>query len=149
LSAFAGKKPVVLVFGTYTCPAFRAQFNAIRGLSDMYRKEVEFLLIYVREAHPTDGLQMEQNVEEGILLPSPKSLEEKQGHALMCVRDLNIKFTALVDNMDNKVEQAYTAWPIRLYLVGKDGRIAWKGKPGPDGFLPAELAVAIEEAIER
>jgi cytochrome oxidase Cu insertion factor (SCO1/SenC/PrrC family) len=149
LSSFAGKKPVVLVFGTYTCPAFRAQSNAIKGLAGMYKKQVEFLLISIREAHPTDGLQMEQNVEEGIFLPSPKSLEEKQAHALKCVRDLNIKFTTLVDTMDNKLEQAYTAWPIRLYLVGKDGRIAWKGKPGPDGFLPAELAVAIEEVIEH
>jgi len=149
LSRFARKKPVVLVFATYSCPAFRAQSNAIKGLANMYKNQVEFLLIYIREAHPIDGLQMEQNVREGILLPSPRSLEEKEAHALECVRDLNIKFTTLVDTMDNEVEQAYAAWPIRLYVVGKDGRIAWKGKPGPDGFLPAELAVAIEEVIER
>jgi Iodothyronine deiodinase len=51
--------------------------------------------------------------------------------------------------MGNRVEMAYTAWPDRLYLIGKNGQIAWKGRPGAVGFVPAELAVAIEATLER
>lgn len=149
LSALAGREPVALVFGTYTCPIFRGQFRAINDLAAMYKDKVEFVLIYVREAHPSDALPVEENVEQGITLPDPATIEDKQSHALTCIRDLNIRFTTVVDEMDNKVEQAYSAWPTRLYLVGRDGKVAWKSKPGPKGFIAAELAVAIENELER
>ncbi len=149
LSSFAGKKPVALIFGTYTCPLFRNEVTQLNDMAALYKGKVEFLLVYIREAHPTDGWQDEKNVTEKILLPSAKALGEKEEHASMCVRNLNIKFTAVIDNMDNQVEQDYSAWPDRLYLVGKDGRLAYKGRPGTVGFLPAELAVAIETELER
>jgi len=149
LSMFKGNKPVALIFGTYTCPIFRGQFRAVNDLADMYKSQVEFILVYVREAHPIDGLQVEENVESGILVKSPQTLQEKRAVASSCLVGLNIKFTALVDGMDNKVEQAYTAWPTRLYLIAKDGTVTWKSKPGPAGFVAAELAVAVENELER
>jgi hypothetical protein len=109
-----------------------------------YKGKVEFLLVYIREAHPTDGWQVPANEREGILIASAKTFEEKEEHASACVRTLGIKFTTLVDNMDNQVELNYAGWPDRLYLVGKDGRIAWKGGPGPQGFKPVELEAAIQ-----
>jgi type I thyroxine 5'-deiodinase len=45
----------------------------------------------------------------------------------------------VIDKEDNKVNAAYSAWPDRLYVVGKDGKVAYKGGPGPGGFKPAEL----------
>jgi hypothetical protein len=104
---------------------------------------VEFLLVYVREAHPTDGWQLPRNEREGALLPQARSADEKDSHATACVRKLHIEFPTLVDNMDNRVELEYSGWPDRMYLVGKDGRIAWKGRPGPAGFRPPELEAAI------
>ena len=44
------------------------------------------------------------------------------------------------DNMDDKVENAYDAWPDRLYVVDKRGRIVYKGGKGPGGFNPSEMA---------
>jgi len=32
------------------------------------------------------------------------------------------------------VEKAYTGWPDRLYLIDKEGRVAFKSAPGPFGF---------------
>ena len=37
----------------------------------------------------------------------------------------------------------YAAHPDRLYLVGKDGKLAWVGEQGPRGFRPNELEAAI------
>src|SRR5215469_17376261 len=51
LSALVGK-PVALVFGTYTCPPFRDHVPTLNAMARMYKNKVEFLLIYVREAHP-------------------------------------------------------------------------------------------------
>jgi hypothetical protein len=45
--------------------------------------------------------------------------------------------------MDAQVELNYMGWPDRLYLIGKDGRVAWKGNPGPEGFQPRQLESAI------
>jgi hypothetical protein len=50
--------------------------------------------------------------------------------------------------MDAQVELNYMGWPDRLYLIGKDGRIAWKGDPGPQGFKPPLLESAIEKEIK-
>lgn len=116
-------------------------------MHDKYKDRVEFLLVYIREAHSTDGKQSPRNVREGVLLADPKTLDEKEGHATACTRNLDIRFTTLIDGMDHQVESDYTSWPDRLYLVGKDGRIAWKGAPGPRGFKPAELEAAIQDAL--
>lgn len=45
----------------------------------------------------------------------------------------------LVDSMDNLAEDAYAAWPERLYVIGKDGTILYKGAMGPGGFAPDEV----------
>ena len=117
-------------------------------MHERFKADVEFLLIYIREAHPTDGWQVKRNVDEGVLLETPKSAEQKEEHATACVRKLGIGFTTLIDGMDNKTEKHYAGWPDRLYLVGKDGRVAFKGRPGPAGFKPNELEAAIREALD-
>jgi hypothetical protein len=114
-----------------------------------YTGVVPFLLVYVREAHPTDGSLAPENVRQGILLSSAKTQEEKDAHADTCVVKLDIHFPTLVDKMDNKVERDYAAWPDRLYLVGEDGRVIYKSAPGPAGFLPRELDAAIKKTQGR
>ena len=87
---------------------------------------------------------MQSNVKDNVLFASPKSLQERESIAGSCVRKLGIKFPAVVDNIDNHTEQAYTGWPDRLYLIDRDGKIAFKTRPGPFGFKPAELEAALK-----
>ncbi len=101
--------------------------------------------MYIREAHATDGWPLPVNAREGFEVPVARSYEEKESYADMCVRKLNIELPALVDRLDYPVEADYSAWPDRIYLVGRDGSIAYKGRPGPRGFKPGEL----EEALRR
>ncbi len=54
---------------------------------------------------------------------------------------------ALVDDMDDTANEAYAGWPDRLYLIGRDGKVAYHGGRGPFGFLPEELADAIETEL--
>jgi hypothetical protein len=55
----------------------------------------------------------------------------------------------VVDGVDNAVASAYGGWPDRLYLVGRDGRIAFQGGEGPFGFKPDELERAIERELRQ
>lgn len=112
-----------------------------------YRDQVEFLLIYIREAHPTDGWQLPVNERQGALLESAKTIEQKEDHALVCSRKLDIRFTTLVDGMDNQVELNYAGWPDRLYLISREGKIVYKSAQGPAGFKPAELEAAIQALL--
>ena len=58
-----------------------------------------------------------------------------------------LEMPALVDQMDDAVCIAYNAMPERLYLVGSDGRIAYKGGIGPMFFSPEEWQKAIENHL--
>ena len=59
-------------------------------MAKKYLKDVAFVLVYVREAHPTDGLQSARNEKEGVLLESAKNYEQKDSHATSCTRTLGI-----------------------------------------------------------
>ncbi len=88
---------------------------------------------------------MDKNEEDQVLFADPTDLTERTSIATSCVVDLGIEFPALVDPIDNRTELAYTAWPERIYLVGADGRIILKTKPGPFGFEPDDLEAELEK----
>jgi hypothetical protein len=82
---------------------------------------------------------MRSNIEQGVLFRDPRSDAERTGVAEACVRNLGIRFPALVDGIDNSVERRYTGWPDRLYLIDRNGSVVYKSRPGPFGLKPAEL----------
>lgn len=98
-----------------------------------------FHVVYILEAHAADVWQMDANVEQNVVFASPKSQEERTGVADACVRKLNIAIPALLDTFDNATERAYTGWPDRLYVIDREGRVAFKSRPGPFGFQPADV----------
>ena len=106
-----------------------------------------FYAVYIEEAHPSDIWQMGSNVREGVVLRDPRSDPEREGVAQSCVRNLGIRFPALIDGIDNTVERMYTGWPDRLYLIGRDGRVVFKSAPGPFGFHPDALAAALQQTV--
>jgi hypothetical protein len=53
----------------------------------------------------------------------------------------------LVDGMENAVSEAFAAWPERIYVIGADGRIAFKGGPGPWEFDPEAAGRALGEIV--
>ena len=103
------------------------------------------MAVYILEAHPSEVWQMASNVRDKVVFASPKSFDERDYIAGACVRKLGIKFPAVVDGFDNTVEQQYTGWPDRMYLIDADGRVVYKSKPGPFGFKPDELSAALKQ----
>ena len=119
----------------------------LEELHDRHGADVAFFVVYIREAHPEDGWVLEENRGDGIALVDPVTLEEREDAAEACATRLQTRIPTLLDDVDDTVASAYGGWPDRLYLVGRDGRVAFQGGRGPDGFQPAELAHAIETAL--
>ena len=110
-----------------------------------YKDRVEFFVVYVQEAHPTDGWQTDSNLEEGILFRQHQSFQERDEAAQSCGIGLQLSLPTLVEEMDNVIDEAYGAAPERLYLIGEDGNVLYHGGAGPHLFDLDEL----DEAIQR
>ena len=137
--------PVVLVFGSYTCPNFRASAGTLNQLASQYQASVPFYLAYVREAHSTDDWESTRNQREGVVLRPATNMTERQEHATICVRKLHIEFPALVDGMNGAAEKAYGAWPSRVYVIDGMGRIAFSSGLSEIDFKPDQLQAAIKK----
>ena len=102
-----------------------------------------FYAVYIEEAHPSDIWQMSSNIRDGVIFRNPREESERTAVAESCVRKLGVRFPALIDGMDNTVERLYTGWPDRLFLIDRSGRVAFKTTPGPFGFDPSGLELAL------
>ena len=139
LSKLIGPKPVVLIFGNFTCGPFRSQSGNIEKLHKRYKDRATFVMVYVREAHPTDGWSMDSNDQVGISLRQPRNYEERVEVAQTCSKTLNLGFPMLVDTIDDSVGARYSGMPGRFYVIDPEGKVAYKSGRGPFGFKPAEL----------
>lgn len=132
---------------------------SLRSLFEQYHDRVQFISIYIREAHPIDGWWLGGGLFGLALkvtrsraatdLYDPKTMEERRQAAGRCESELEYGIPTLVDDMDDTVNSAYAAMPTRLYLVGADGRVTYAGGLGPFGFKPQELMVAIEALLSE
>lgn len=136
-------RPVVLVFGTFTCRPFRGFAGDLEKLYRRYKDRADFYLVYVREAHPKDGWHMQVNEAKGISFAQPKSNTERVSIAQTCQQHLDISMPMLVDTIDDQAGSAYSGMPNRLYIIDGQGKIAFKNARGPFGFEPRQLEQAL------
>jgi cytochrome oxidase Cu insertion factor (SCO1/SenC/PrrC family) len=146
LSSLRGK-PVVLFFGSYTCHPFRVRMPDMNTLYDPYKDRAQFYFIYIEEAHPTDGWNDPDNVKDGAAFPNARSLQERVKVGGACAKGMKIPFPTLADEMDNHVGRAYNAWPIRVYIVDKDGKVAFKSVAGPFGFMIDQVKPELQRLL--
>jgi hypothetical protein len=119
----------------------------LENLHERYGDRVAFFVVYIREAHPEDGWVLADNRAEGIAVHDPANDEERAVTAEECAVRLRTRIPVLIDGVDDSVASAYGGWPDRLYLIGRDGRVAFQGGEGPFGFHPHELGAAIEAEL--
>jgi len=95
--------------------------------------------VYVREAHPTDEWQMKSNLKDDVCYAQPKTLAQRVAIANDFIKRFTFPLPFGIDDMSNGADNAYAAWPERLYIVDESGHIAYRGGLGPFNYKPAEL----------
>jgi hypothetical protein len=104
-----------------------------------YKDQVEFFAVYISEAHPTDGWRSSSNDRAGIKIARATNFKERFEAASECCEGLSMEVPLVIDGMDNRVGEAYSGFPDRLYLIDVDGKVVHKCGRGPFGFIPEEL----------
>ena len=117
-------------------------------LNEAYEKfgdQINFYCIYVREAHPSDGWEMFENIDAGISQKTPTNVEERADVAEVCSLNVPMSFPMLLGDFENQVELAYAALPVRIFVIDRDGVIAYRTGMGPRGMDVDEAMAAIGE----
>lgn len=130
-------RPVALLFGSYTCPIYRGQLPRFNQIHARLANRVNFLGIYIREAHPEDGWRVPQNADIGCHIVQPQTLSERLEVARLCLLRGDVRFPMAVDAMDDATMLAYAGSPERLYAIDARGIVAFKSAIGP--FDDAEV----------
>jgi peroxiredoxin len=134
LSGYQGRKNVVLTFGSVTCPATAASIGGMNEVYDQFRgDDVEFLFVYVREAHP------------GELIPAHESMEHKAASAEILREEEGMEMPIVVDDLRGTIHRRYSKLPNPTYIIDRSGRIAFRAKY----TRPEVIAEALEELLER
>jgi len=133
----------------------------LRDLHEQYRDRVEFVVVYVKEAHASDRWWLGRSRTQRVLhelsgtparidVEEPVTLDQRQRVAASCQANLFDGVVPLyVDAMNNHVATLYTARPTRIYFIDRDGRVIYNPGIGPFGFNPDHLEPVIEEYFSR
>lgn len=147
LSKLTGKRPVVLVFGNFTCGPFRGMFPDVDSVYGRYKDKARFVMVYVREAHPLDGWKMDSNTRVGVAVKQPTTNAERIGVCEQFTKKLRPGIPVVVDEIADPTGNAYSAMPARLYVIDATGKVAYKSGRGPFGFKPSEMEQALAMSL--
>ncbi len=145
------KKPLVIEFGSYTCPIFRKKHARMESFYKAYRHKASFILIYTIEAHPKRDVcpyssrewVTEENESERIFHRQPTKRTERLKIAKEARSKLNIAMPLYLDTMYNHAWNAYGKAPNAAYIIGTD----YKVKLRQGWFEPEEFRRALEKEL--
>ncbi len=130
---------------------------SLHEIYQAYHQQIQFIKVYIREAHPVDGWWFGKGFMNTLLRLSgskvsreiydPATIEERRVSAGECADSLQYGIKTYVDKMDDQVNKNYAAWPTRLYLIDKNGFVVYSGGLGPFGFKPGNLKRAIQKHL--
>jgi hypothetical protein len=103
-----------------------------------YKDQVDFLAVYIREAHPQDEWQMKSNVDQGVCYPQPRTLGQRVAIANDFTERFHFPLPMGVDDMRDTADHLYGGWPERIYILDESGKIVYQGGLGPFGFHPEQ-----------
>ena len=143
LSSLRGR-PVLLVFGSLSCPLFRHSAPDLNELHERFGDRVSFRMVYIREAHP-EGESWEStiNQREGLRVAAATTEAERVAHADRCRESLDIPYEIVLDTMGGEGEKAFAAFPSRVFVIDREGTVTFSMGLGEQG-RPEALAQALD-----
>lgn len=113
-SDFIDRKPLLLIFGSITCPMTASSIPQIRQLHQEYGNRIEFVMLNVREAHPGESIEQ------------PETFDQKRCHAEQLKALHDIAWTVGIDDIDGTLHQDLDTKPNAAFLMDTGGRIAFR-----------------------
>ncbi|KAJ7381519.1 Deiodinase, iodothyronine, type I [Desmophyllum pertusum] len=108
-----------------------------------FRQQVDFVVLYIEEVHPTDGWAFKNNYK----IRQHQTIQQRCAAAKLLLPHCPVEVPIVVDTMWNAANAAYGATPERLYII-KDGIILYQGGMGPFGYDLAEVTCCLNKIIK-
>ena len=133
--------------------AFAALVSAARRRAAAAGAEVDFALVYIAEAHPTDGWMYpaverfayrKQHTRLDERVQAARTLRAKAAEADQALAGVPV----LADAMSNAASLAFGALPERLAIV-LDGEVRFIGGKGPDAYSVDDAGDALSALLEE
>jgi len=77
--------------------------------------------------------------KDDVCYTQPKTLEQRVAIANDFTKRFKFTLPFAIDDMSNSANDAFAAWPERLYIVDENGLITYKGGNGPFKYDPKEV----------
>lgn len=109
-----GDKPVIFFFGSMTCPMTASAAPSVQELYEEFGDRVNFIMMYVREAHPGEHFAQSETIEE------------KLDYARALKEFYDIQWTVAADNIDGDLHRALDPKPNSAFLTDTSGTILFR-----------------------
>lgn len=127
---FINNKPLLLVFGSLTCPMTASAMPRLESLHKKFGDKVEFVLLNVREAHP------------GEYLPQPETTESKMEHARQLKQLYGLHWTVANDDINGSLHRLLDPKPNAAFIMSSTGDVLFRS-------LWASDEEALTEALDK
>ncbi len=129
-------RPALIVFGSRTCPVTESAAEGLPGLHERYGTRVRFVMVQVREAHP------------GLVIPQPRTFEEKLVHARGLQQHHRFRFEVAVDDLDGTFHRRLGARPNSAFIVDPGGTILFRAQWANDTEALDEALAAVARGTQ-
>ncbi|RGB27857.1 iodothyronine deiodinase-domain-containing protein [Rhizophagus diaphanus] len=130
--------------GSYTCPLYRYISHMLNDIYSLYKKDVDFYMIQIREAHASDVWPIGNIVE----VREHRTLEERLIVHVQWLKLTQLEVPVLADTMDNTFLKLYSPWPFRFFVI-KDGILKLVGMPKEARYDTTDLVNCLDALLNE
>ncbi len=111
---YVGNKPLLLIFGSLTCPMTASAIPSLKRLHSKYGDKVEFVMLNVREAHP------------GERIPQPETIARKMENAIKLKQHFDMPWIVASDDINGTLHRSLDTKPNAAFLMDTNGNIVFR-----------------------
>lgn len=114
----------------------------LHALQNEFKHSMEFLCVYIMEAHATDEWPISSArasvTGQPVMFRQARSDEERLTVAKKFVEDYSFEINTVIDLIDNPFENLFASWPLRYYVLHK-GKLIYKAQPKNATYVFADF----------
>jgi hypothetical protein len=153
LRSLLGKgRYLVLNFGSCTWPPFLASLKSFIELAKFHQElnsPIDFLIIYIVEAHASDGLKF--NGPQYSFIANHRNIKDRINAVKIMMEMAKINKESAIsvycDTMDDHTNHLFRGSPERLYVL-HDQKVLYQGGKGPYGYSIPSLEYVLKKSLQ-